>query len=116
MSVIEAGTGSHEGALESVLYVIYAQFASAGEDSDHVETQGVEVWLVVGEVLLGEAAEDLLFTRGYGFEGVSEAGRTAEFHFYEDERVIVADDQVDLTAASPVVARDEPVAAPGQIA
>jgi len=96
--------------------VVNAKSVSAGEDSDHVEAQGVVVWLVVGEVLLGEAAEGLLFTLGYGFEGVAEAGRAAELHFYEDEGVFVAYDQVDLSAARPVIAFDEPVAAPSQIA
>ena len=102
--------------LESVFDVIYAQSVAAGEDSDHVEAQGVEVWLVEGEVLLGEAAEGLLFTRRYGFEGVAEAGRAAELHFDEDEGVFVANDQVDLSAACSVVALYEAIAPPGQVA
>jgi len=102
--------------LEGVFDVIYAQSVAAGEDSDNVEAQGVEVWLVVSEVLLGEAAESLLFTRGYGFEGVAEAGRAAELHFDEDEGVFVANDQVYLSAACSVVALYEAIAPPGQVA
>ena len=71
---------------------------------------------MVGEVSFGEAAEGALFTWGYGFERVAEAGRAAQFHFYEDQGVFVADDQVDLATARPVVALDEPVATPGQVA
>jgi hypothetical protein len=103
-------------ALEGVLYVIYARPVVAGQDSDHVEAQGFEVWLVDGEVLFCEGAKGPLFTWGYGFQGVAEARSAAEFHFYEDEDPFFTDDQVDLPAASPVVALDQPVAAPGQVA
>ena len=58
--------------LKSVLYVIYAQAVAAGEDSDNVESQGVEVRFSVGEVVFCQAAEGVLFVWGYGFERVAE--------------------------------------------
>ena len=70
---------------------------------------------MVGEVLLGEGAEDLLFAGGDGFQRVAEACPTPQFHFHEDEDVILVQDQVDLPVARPVVAFDECVAAPGQV-
>lgn len=71
---------------------------------------------MAGQVVLGEEAQGCLLLGGYGFEWVAESGCAAEFHLYEDEDLFVTDDQVDLAAASPVVALDQPVATPGQVA
>jgi hypothetical protein len=105
-----------QAALEGVLYMLYACSCVGGEDTDHVEAQGVEVWLVVGDVLFREGAYGSLLTGRYRFERVTEARRAAELHLYEDEAFVVADDEVYFAAALPVVAFDEPVAAPGEVA
>ena len=56
-----------------------------------------------------------MFARGNGFQRVTEAGPAPQFHFHEDENAFLAQDQVDLSVARPVVAFDEFVAAPGQV-
>ena len=88
----------------------------AREYPHDVESQGVEVRVPVGKVLLGEGTEGLLFAGGDGFQRVAEAGSAPQFHFDEDEDVVLAQDQVDLSVARPVVAFDELIVAPGQIA
>jgi hypothetical protein len=102
--------------LERVFDVVYAELVLDCEDSNYVETQGVEVGVTVGEVVFRETAEGGLFTCCHGFHGVTEAGTAAQFYFNEDEGVIFAHDQVDLPSACPVVALDEIVAATGQVA
>jgi hypothetical protein len=87
-----------------------------GEDAYHVEAQGLEVWLVVCEVLFREGADGCLLAGRYGFERVTEARRAAELHLYEDETIFVADDEVYFATAFPVVAFDERIAAPGEVA
>jgi hypothetical protein len=71
---------------------------------------------VVGEVLFCERAEDPLFAGGDGFERVPEACTAPQFHFDEDEDAFLAEDQIYLPVARPVVAFDELVTAPGEIA
>jgi hypothetical protein len=102
--------------LERVLDVTDAKPVLSDEDADLVESQGVEMWVAVGEVLHGELAEGGLFAGRDGFEWVAVGGPTARFDFDEYEGVFIADDQVDLPAPRPVVALDEVVAAPGQVA
>ena len=87
-----------------------------GEYPDHVEAYGIEIRFALGEVLMGEPAEGGLLSGRDGFERVAEASRTTQFNLDEDEDFFFADDHVDLPAARPVVALDEPVAAPGQVA
>jgi hypothetical protein len=96
--------------------VFDAGSSGGSEDADHVEAQDVEFWLVVGEVLFREGADGGLFAGRNGFERIAESRRPAELHLYEDEGLSFADDEVNLAAALPVVAFDEPVAAPGEIA
>jgi hypothetical protein len=96
--------------------VVYANLVGADEDPDHVEAQGVEIRVSVGEVLHGEGADVTLFASSYSFERVSEAGPAAQFHLDEDEGVVFAYDQVDLPVARPVVAVDEGVSPAGQVA
>jgi hypothetical protein len=73
-------------------------------------------WLVVGDVLFREGAYDCLLAGRYRFERVTEARRAVELHLYEDEAIFVADNEVYFAAALPVIAFDEPVAAPGEVA
>ena len=81
----------------------------------HVQLLGVHVAL---DAVSYEAAQrrrrDGLLSRRDGFERVAEASLTTQLNL--DEDFFLADDQVDLPAARPVVALDEPVAAPGQVA
>ena len=87
-----------------------------GEDAHHVEAHGVEVWLVFGEVLFGEGADSCLLAGRYGLERVAEARRAAELYLYEDEGLFFADDEVYFAAALPVVAFDEVIATPEEVA
>ena len=52
---------------------------------------------------------------GDGFQRVTEAGTAPQLHFDEDEDAFLAQDQVYLPVARPVVTFDELVAAPGQV-
>jgi hypothetical protein len=83
----------------------------------HGQLLGVHVAL---DAVSYEAAQrrrrDGLLSGRDGFERVAEASRTTQLNLDEDEGFFFADDQVDLPAARPVVALDEPVAAPGQLA
>src|SRR5215212_1156587 len=84
--------------LECVFDVMCADFGSVGQDPDHVEAQSV---LLVG---------------GNGLERVTEAGPAPQLDFDEDDGVVPAHYQVDLPAPGPVVALDELVTVPGQVA
>ena len=95
---------------------MYADLGPVGEDSDHVEPQGVEMWFSGVEVVLGDGTQGVLLVGGDGFEGVSEAGPAPEFYLDEDDGVVVAHDQVYLPAPGPVVARDELVTTLEEIA
>ena len=103
-------------ALERVFYVVYMGSRAGGEDTYYVETQGLEVGLVLGEVLFGEGADGGLLAGRYGFERIAEAFRAAELHLHKDEDVFVADDEVYFAATLPVVALEEPVAAAEEVA
>jgi hypothetical protein len=94
---------------------VYAEFVLACEYPDYVESQGIEVRVAVGKVLLGEGAEGGLFVWGNGFQRISESRTAPQLHFHEDEDVVFAQDQVDLPVARPVVAFDELIAAPGEV-
>jgi hypothetical protein len=99
--------GAWRAALECVLYVVYACSCVGGEDAYHVEAQGVEVWLVFGQVLFGEGADGGLLAGRYGFERVAEVCRAAELYLYEDEYLFVADYEIYFAATLPVVAFDQ---------
>ena len=92
-----------------------ADFVAVDEYADHVESQGVEVRVIVGEILLGERAQGGLFMGRDGFQGMTEADPATKFHFDEDEYFVFTEYQVELTVARPVVAFDELVAAVGQV-
>src|SRR5215211_9153960 len=64
-----------------------ADLGPVGEDSDHVEAQGFEVWLSGVEVVFGYGAQGMLLAVGNGFQWVSEAGPAPQFDFHEDERL-----------------------------
>jgi hypothetical protein len=64
-----------------------ADLGPVGEDSDHVEAQGFEVWLSGVEVVFGYGAQGMLLAVGNGFHWVSEAGPAPQFDFHEDERL-----------------------------
>ena len=71
---------------------------------------------MVGEVPFGEVVEGGLFAGRYGFERVAECGSPAQLYLDEDEGGSFADDEIYLPPARPVVALDEPVAAPREVA
>jgi hypothetical protein len=102
--------------LECVFDVMYADFGSVGQDPDHVESQGVEGWFSGVEVVFGDGAQSVLLVGGNGLERVTEAGPAPQLDFDEDDGVVPAHYQVDLPAPGPVVALDELVTVPGQVA
>jgi hypothetical protein len=75
-----------------------ADLGPVGEDADHVEAQGFELWVSRVEVMLGNGANRVLFAVGDGFQWVSEAGGAPQLDFHEDEGVVLASYQVDLPA------------------
>jgi hypothetical protein len=70
---------------EGVLDMINADLGALGEDTDHVEAQGFEVWLCGVEVVLGYGAQGILLAGGDGFQWVSEAGPAPQLDFHKDE-------------------------------
>src|SRR5919107_3042864 len=66
---------------------MYADLGLVGEDSDHVEPQGFEVWLSGVEVVFGYVAEGVLLTVGNGFQWVSEPGPAPQLDLHEDDRL-----------------------------
>jgi hypothetical protein len=64
-----------------------ADLGPVGEDSDHVEAQGFEVWLSGVEVVFGYPAQGMLLAVDNGFQWVSEAGPAPQFDFHEHERL-----------------------------
>jgi hypothetical protein len=67
--------------------VLQADLWPVGEDADHVEAQGFEVWLSGVEIVFGYRAEGVLLAISYGFQWVSEAGPAPQFDFHENERL-----------------------------
>ena len=65
--------------------MIDADLGALGEDTDHVEAQGLEVWLCGVEVVFGYGAQGILLAGGDGFQWVSEAGPAPQLDFHEDE-------------------------------
>jgi hypothetical protein len=96
--------------------MIYADLGAVGQDADHVEAQGVEMWFSGVEVVFGYGAQRLLLAGGDGLQRVSEAGTAPQFDFHEDECVVLADYKVDLASPGPVVALDEGVTVLDQVA
>jgi hypothetical protein len=92
--------------LECVLDMMYADLGTVGEDADHVEPQGVELWFSRVEVMFGYGAQGLLLAGGDGFQWVSEAGPASQFDFHEDDCVVLAHYKVDLPAPGSVVTLD----------
>ena len=101
---------------ESILDMMYADLGAVGQDADHVEAQGVEVWFSGVQVVFGYGAQGLLFARSDGLQRVSEAGTAPQFHFHEDECFVFAHYEVDLPAPRPVVALDGRVTVLDQVA
>jgi hypothetical protein len=64
-----------------------AGYPPAHEYADRVKAHGIEVRLLLGEVLYCEGANGGLLAGGDGFEWVSEAGPPAQLDFCENERV-----------------------------
>jgi hypothetical protein len=58
---------------ERLLEVMYTDVGSVGEDTEHVEAQGFEVWLSGVEVVFGYPAQGVLFAGGNGLQWISEA-------------------------------------------
>ena len=85
----EIGTLLPPTVLESILHVVQAEFVVVRKYPDDVESQSIEIRVPLGQVPLGDGAEGGLFVRGNGFQRVA--------------------------VASPVVAFDERVAAPGEV-
>jgi hypothetical protein len=67
--------------------VMYVDLGSVGQDSDHVEAQGLVRWFSGVKVVFGYGAEGVLFAVGDGFEWVSEAGPAPQLDLHEDERL-----------------------------
>ena len=87
-----------------------------GEDTDHVEAHGLEVWLCGVEVVFGYGAQGILLAGGDGFQWVSEAGPTPQLDFHKDEYVVLEHYQVNLPAPGPVVTLQECVTVLDQVA
>jgi hypothetical protein len=64
-----------------------ADLGPVGQDSDHVEAQGLVRWFSGVKVVFGYGAEGVLFAVGDGFQWVSEAGPAPQLDFHEDERI-----------------------------
>jgi hypothetical protein len=96
--------------------VLYAGFGSVGEDTDHVEAQGVVVCSSGVEVVFGYRAQGVLFAGGNGLQWISEAATAPQLDLHEDEGVILAHYQVDLPSPSPIVALHERVTVMDQVA
>ena len=96
--------------------MMYADLGAVGQDADHVEPQGVEMWFSSVEVVFGYGAQGLLLAGGDGLQRVSEAGTAPQFHFHEDECFVFAHYEVDLPAPRPVVALDGRVTVLDQVA
>jgi len=109
-AVERGGAGS-----ERVLDVTYADFGPVGQDTYHVEPQSVIMRFSGVEEVSGDGAQRVLFAGGDGLEWVSEASSAPQFHFDEDERFVLAHDQVDLPSPRPVVALDQRVTEPDQV-
>ena len=101
---------------EGVLDVIYADFRPLGEDTDHVEAHGLEVWLCGVEVMFGYGAQGILLAGGDGFQWVSEAGPAPQLDFHKDEYVVLEHYQVNFPAPGPVVTLQECVTVLDQVA
>jgi hypothetical protein len=95
---------------------MYTDLGPVGEDSDHVEAQGVEGWCSGVEVVFGYGADGALLLVGDGFQGISVAGPAPQLYLDEDESVVFAHYQVDFSAPRPVVALYECVTVLDQIA
>jgi hypothetical protein len=93
-----------------------AGYAPADEYPDDVKAHGIEVRLLLGEVLYCEGANGGLLAGGDRVERATEAGPPAQLHLCENESVPVAQDQVQLAEAGAVVALDELVALLRQVA
>lgn len=64
---------------------MYAHLGAVGQDTDHIEPQGFEMWFSGVEVVFGYGAQGLLLAGSDGLQRVSEAGTAPQFHFHEDE-------------------------------
>lgn len=86
------------------------------EDSNDIESEILELRLRLGEILLREGPDRGLLSRRYGFSGLPETGASPQLDLHEYDRLLVAQDQVYLSVARAIVALDEPIALPGQVA
>ena len=96
--------------------MVHTDLGPVGQDADHVEAQGVEGRFSGVEVVFGYGADGVLFAVGDGFQWISEAGLAPKLHLNEDEGVVFAHYQVDLTSPGSVVALDECVTVLDQVA
>ena len=67
--------------------MLYTGFGSVGEDTDHVEAQGVVVCSSGVEIEFGYRAQGVLFTGCNGLQWVSEAGPAPQPDLHEDARL-----------------------------
>jgi hypothetical protein len=96
--------------------MIDADLGALGEDTDHVEAQGLEVWLCGVEVVFGYGAQGILLAGGDGFQWISEAGSAPQLDFHEDKCVVLEHYQVNLPAPGPVVTLEECITLLDQVA
>jgi hypothetical protein len=93
-----------------------ARYALTDEYADDVEAHGIEVRLLLGQVTFCERANGGLLASGNRVERATEARPPAQLDLGKDDRVPVAQDQVQLAEAGAVVALDELVAPLRQVA
>ena len=110
------GVWCRRGVLEGILDVMDPWPALSSKYPHRIEAELTEVRLSVDEVLFGDGADDGSFVRGDGFEWVSETCSPAQLHLDEDERSAPAHDEVQLAVAGTVVAFNEFVTLPDQVA
>jgi hypothetical protein len=87
-----------------------ARYALADEYADDVEAHGIKVRLLLDQVHFCERANSGLLAGGDRVERATEARPPAQLHLGKDDRVPVAQDQVQLAEAGAVVALYELVA------
>ena len=68
--------------------MIYADLGPLGEDTDHVEAHGLEVWLCGVEAGVRLRSAGYFACGGDGFQWVSEAGPAPQLDFHKDERLV----------------------------
>jgi hypothetical protein len=115
-AVCRGGAALLQTALECVFDVMHPDVGSVGEDADHVEPHGIEVWFLDVKVVFGYEAQGVLLAGIDGLEWVSEAGPAPQLYLDKDEGVTLPYYKVDLPTPYSVVTLDECVPVLDQVA